>query len=101
MWWQLQLFACFIITLKHAMYRVWGFPLWVIGVAVLILCVAEPSFSKSMKLAPSFFQAWFVGQAGLAVFGCIVSYLVGDAGLTLKHYIGMAFAILSGYLLIS
>lgn len=101
MWWQLQLFACLIITLKNAIYRVWGFPLWVIGVACLILLMAEPSFSKSMKLAPSFFQAWFVGQAGLAVFGCVASYLVGDVGLETKHYIGMALAILSGYLLVS
>jgi len=101
MWWQLQLFACLIITLKNAIYRLHGFSLGAILAAIVILCVAEPSFSKSMKSAPSFFQAWFVGQAGLAVFGCVASYMVGDMGLTTRHYIGMVFALLSGYLLVS
>lgn len=101
MWWQLQLFACFVITLKNALYRAQGLTLTTIVAAIVTLCVAEPSFFKSMRLAPSFFQAWFVGQAGLAVFGCIASYLVGDVGLTMKHYIGMLFALASGYLLVS
>jgi len=101
MWWQLQLLGCFLVTVKNAIYKVQGFTLTAVVAAIVLLCMVEPSFMRSFKTAPSFFQAWFIGQAGLAVFGCIASYIVGDAGLTLKHYIGMVFALLSGYLLIS
>jgi len=101
MWWQLQLLACLSVTVKGAIYRTQGFTLTAVVAAIVLICILEPSFLKSFKTAPSFFQAWFVGQASLAVFGCIASYLVGDIGLTFKHYMGMFFALLSGYLLIS
>jgi len=101
MWWQLQLFGCLLVTIKDAIYKVQGFTLTAGIAAVALLVVIEPSFIKSFKTAPSFFQAWFIGQAGLAVFGCIASYVVGDTGLTMKHYFGMFFALASGYLLIS
>lgn len=100
-WILLTLVACALVTLKQALYREFGFVLWMPVVVLAILIVAEYSFCSAFSKAPSFFSAWFIGYIALAVFGVIASQILGDAGITLKQYIGMFLSILAGYLLIS
>ena len=90
-----------MITTKHAIYRVNQFSIEVAALAIIIIAFAEVAFWKALQLAPSFFQPWFLGHVALAFFGIIASQVLGDTDITVRNYIGMVFAMIAGYLLVT
>lgn len=100
MWWiPIILFACALIVTKHAMYRANEFAWTIAGIAAILILGAEVCFWKGLRMAPNFFQPWFLGHVALALFGIVASMILGDKGISTQHYIGMAMAIGAGYLL--
>jgi hypothetical protein len=100
MWWiPIILVSCALIVTKHAMYRANAFSWGIVGIAAVLVILAEIGFWKGLRLAPSFFQPWFLGHVALALFGIVASLILGDKGITTQHYVGMAMALGAGYLL--
>jgi len=84
---------------KHALYRANAFSWTIAGIAAVLIVGAEFGFWKGLRMAPSFFQPWFLGHVALAVFGIGASLILGDKGISTQHYVGMAMAVGAGYLL--
>lgn len=101
MWWKLQLLGCLVITIKNAIYSAYGLTVSVAIAALVLICIGEPAFYKSFRTAPTFFQVWFLGQVTLTVFGFGASVILGDGVLATRYYVGMALALISGYLLVT
>lgn len=100
MWWiPIILASCLLIVVKNSLYRTNSFSWGMVACVVVILVLAETGFWNGIRMANSFFQPWFLGLAAMALFGLAASYVLGDTGLTTKHYVGMAMAIGSGFLL--
>jgi len=104
MWLVLQLIAILCITFVHTFNR-WaginniGFMV-VWPVNITMQAIIAPLFIFSYKLAPSFFQAWFIGTLAICFFGFIVSLFIFGEVLTLKYIIGVIFAVISMILLV-
>lgn len=102
MWWIfLIIAACALITTKHGLYRANEFSYKIASFAALLIICAEVGFWKGLRLAPSFFQPWFLGHVTLGLLGLLTSWLLGDVGIGTRHYIGAAMAFVAGVLLVS
>ena len=104
MWWILQIAAITCVTIALIFARWYGlnytgaFVPW--SVKVGIEFIAAFAFIKSYAMAPSFFQPWFLGAAGLALFGFLGSLIFfGEAISTLK-ILGASLAVIGSVLLI-
>jgi len=100
MWWSTQIIACVLITVVNVGFRYYGFSFWPIFVGVLVCIPVEICFAKSYSIAPSFFQAWFFGTILLTVFGFVISLLVFDGVVSVRHYFGLVLATVGAYLLV-
>jgi len=103
MWWIYQSIAVVCVTAALAFGRWYGLHYegillpW--AVKVIIEIVAAYAFIKSFMLAPSFFQAWFLGTALLSLFGFLISLMFfGEVITTVK--VGGAILALSGVVLL-
>ncbi len=92
MWWVTQIVACMLITFVNVGFRYYGFSFWLVVVGVLVGVPVEVCFAKSYSTAPSFFQVWFLGNILLVGFGFIVSLLVFDGVVSVRHYVGLVLA---------
>jgi hypothetical protein len=100
MWWVLQIIACFLIAIANTIFRQYGFALWTVSLAIFLAIPIEICFAKSYSIAPTFFQAWFVGNAALVVAGFLISFLIFDGIVTPIYLIGVILTMIGGYLLI-
>jgi hypothetical protein len=62
---------------------------------IIAATTASWMFLKSYQLAPSFFQAWFVGTAALTLLGFFGSLFYFKETISIFNYIG-AFVVISG-----
>jgi hypothetical protein len=100
MWWILQVTGCLAITATLTYMRVAGLHAAPYAVYVLVQAAFIGwAFPISYMKAPSFFQAWFLGNATLALGGFAVSFYLKDVVLT-HNYVGAALAIIGSILLI-
>ena len=101
MWWILQIVACVGVTAAQVVNRTYGVGLvsWT-TYTVIAASLTYWGFSKSYAIAPSFFGAWFVGQAALGVLGVVASFLFFKDQVSTAQWIGMLLTIVGGYLLI-
>jgi drug/metabolite transporter (DMT)-like permease len=89
LWWILQITGSLGIYFALASGRIYGlcwrsyFTYVAIGTTT-----ASWMFLKSYQLAPSFFQAWFVGTASLAIIGFIGSMFYFKESPTALGYFG-------------
>lgn len=100
MWWMLQIIASLAIIGKQFVYRSMGVTVTSIILILLALSIAEPSFFKSFKLAPNFFQPYFLCSGVLAVGGWLVSILFFKESPNLYQYIGAVLAVGGSALLV-
>jgi predicted Abi (CAAX) family protease len=100
-WIIIILAANLLVTFKHAIYRTQGVSLTSVLLVLFLLATAEVAYWKGMRMAPSFFQPWFLGLAALVFFGLATSWIIGDSGITTRHYIGVVLAIGASCLLVS
>lgn len=100
MWWILQVTGCLAITATLTYMRVAGLNVATYSVYILVQAAFIGwAFPVSYERAPSFFQAWFIGNATLAIGGFAVSLLLKDI-VHIHNYIGAALAIIGTVLLI-
>jgi len=103
MWWIYQLIAVICVTVALTFGRWYGLHYEGIAlpwaVKVVIEVVAAYAFIKSFMLAPSFFQAWFLGTVLLSLFGFLVSLMFFGEVITMVKVGGVILA-LSGMVLL-
>ena len=101
MWWILQVTGCLSITAALSYMRIAGLNVSTYTVYVLVqaLFIAW-AFPISYRLAPSFFQAWFLGNATLALGGFAVSWFYLKEVAHIHNYVGAVMAIVGSLLLI-
>lgn len=100
-WWLTQIVACLVVAIVNSLFRYFGLS-WKIILFVLPFIIWNLTlFCTSFQKAPTFFQAWFLGNAALAVFGFTISYIFFDGMINLKHYLGMMFTIAGMTLLVT
>ncbi len=96
LWWVLQITGS--LGVYFALIPGKKFGLCVKSYVIYMIIAATTAswmFLKSYQLAPSFFQAWFVGNAALTLFGFFGSLFYFGESLSIIKYIG-ACAIISG-----
>ena len=106
MWWVLQLIAMMLVTGVLAFARWFSqthpgagiFIPWI--TKILNEFLAAFCFIKSYALAPTFFQPWFLGTAGMAIFGFILSLILFSEVLTITKIVGAALAVIGAVLLV-
>jgi hypothetical protein len=101
LWWILQITGSIgvMIALTFGMihgfcWKSYGFYMFMAGTT------AGWMFLKSYETAPSFFHAWFMGTAALALLGFFTSKYYFNETLILPNYIGAVITILGSGLLI-
>lgn len=101
MWWILQIVACMGVAAAQVVNRKYGvcFTSWTVY-TLIAASLTYYGFSKSYSIAPSFFGAWFVGQAALGVLGVLASFLFFKDQVSTAQWIGMILTLIGGYLLI-
>jgi len=67
---------------------------------IIAATTASWMFLKSYQLAPSFFQAWFIGTAALGLIGFLGSFFYFKEVISIANYVGAATGLLGLYLLI-
>jgi hypothetical protein len=101
LWWILQITGSMGVLVALAYGRSHGFSWNSYGV---YMCVAATTagwmFLKSYEISPSFFHAWFVGTAALALLGFFASKYYFKEILILPNYIGVIIIMLGSGLLI-
>jgi len=103
MWWIYQSIAVICVTAALTFGRWYGLHYegialpWAVKVA--IETVAAYAFIRSYMLAPSFFQAWFLGVVLLSLFGFLISLMFFGEVITMVK-IGGAILALSGVVLL-
>lgn len=101
MWILLQMLACLIVVGINSIYRQYGLTWATWLLSLLFVLPAQFFYGRSFEQAPTFFSAWFLGSAVLAVSGFLVSLLLFDGIVNTKCYIGLALTIVGAYLLIA
>lgn len=100
-WWLTQIIACVGVTVVNSIFRVYGLSTKIIIFTLPLAIFNIILFCASFEKASSFFQAWFLGNAALAIFGLVVSLIFFDGIIQWKYYLGMALALTGGYLLVT
>ena len=104
MWWIYQSVAVICVTAALTFGRWYGLHYegillpW--AVKVVIEIVAAYAFIKSFMLAPSFFQAWFLGTVLLSLFGFLVSLMFFGEVITMVKVGGVILALSGMFLLV-
>ncbi len=100
-WWIIQVTGCLSITVALAYMRMVGLSASSYA-AYVILQVAFIgwAFPISYAKAPSFLQAWFLGNATLALGGFVISCFYLKEIANIHNYIGAAAVIIGSVLLI-
>ena len=99
MWWFLQILACLLIAVYNSIYKHYGISLSIWLYTLVLVLPTQFMFAKSFAMAPSFFGVWFLGNVALITFGFLSSVFIFGEVVLLKHYIGLALAMIAGYLL--
>ena len=101
LWWILQITGSMGVLVALAYGRSHGFTWNSYGV---YMCMAATTigwmFLKSYEIAPSFFGAWFVGTAALALLGFLASRYYFNEVLILPNYLGAITVLIGSALLI-
>ena len=113
MWWIYQLVAIMCVTIALVFARWYGYAYtgkigFLLGSSLLvpwavkvgIEFIAAFAFIKSYNIAPSFLQPWFLGAAGLALFGFIVSLIFFGEAVSIVKILGALLAVVGSVLLI-
>src|SRR6056297_251753 len=101
MWWITQIIAIFFIFLAQVLNRHFGLSFYgVTCYSMITVFILSWLLPLSYQLAPSFFQAYFLGIIALSVFGVIGSNLFFNDAISLINYIGI-FLSLGGCVLIN
>lgn len=101
LWWILQITGSMGVAVALTYGMIHGFSWKSFFVyAVLSITTFSWMFLKSYDVTPSFFQAWFVGGAALALLGFFTSKYYFNEVLILPNYIGAAITIIGSALLI-
>lgn len=101
LWWVLQITGSMGVLVALAYGRVHGFSWNSYGVYMFMIgTTAGWMFLKSYNISPSFFHAWFVGTASLALLGFLTSKYYFNEILILPNYIGAIIIMLGSGLLI-
>jgi len=101
LWWILQITGSLGVYFALVPGRKFG--LCVKSYAIYIIIAATTAswmFLKSYQLAPSFFQAWFVGTAALALLGFAGSVFYFKEAISITNYLGAVACITGSALLI-
>jgi len=101
LWWILQLVGCAGVYIAFVPSRTLGL-CWKSYLFYLILAITTFSwmFLKSFETAPSFFQAWFVGTASLALCGFLGSLFYFGETISTVNYAGATISLIGAVLLI-
>lgn len=99
MWWTYQVLGCLVVTAIVTFISKKGLTVTTWGTYVLAQVWVAWAFHMSYKLAPTFFQAWFVGNATLALGGFAISCYCREA-IHLYNYAGAAMVFMGAVLLI-
>lgn len=101
LWWILQVIGSAGVCMTLAYSRIHGFCLksYLVYV-VMAITVMGWMFLKSYEIAPSFFQAWFIGTSALAIFGLSTSYFYFNEIINIPNYIGMVLVMIGSLLMI-
>jgi hypothetical protein len=101
MWWSLQITGCLAIVATLTYSRIAGLcpTTYAVYVAVQAVFIAW-AFPVSYSKAPSFLQAWFLGNAVLALGGFAVSTLFLKEIANIHNYVGAVAVIIGSILLI-
>jgi drug/metabolite transporter (DMT)-like permease len=89
------------VVIAQVVNRIYGVGLasWTIY-TIIAASLTYWGFSKSYSTAPSFFGAWFVGQAAMGILGLLASFLFFKDQISTAQWIGMVLTVTGGYLLI-
>ena len=104
MWWILQIIGCLFIAGALTYARWYGinytglFNPWVVKVAAELVVAA--CLVKSFAIAPSHFQAWFIGMAILSLLGFVGSVIFFGEIISAVKIGGVALALVGAALLI-
>lgn len=100
-WWLLQVLGLSAVLVANILARkmgvCWFVYIWNVAMAILITGWA---FMVSYATAPSFFQAWFVATAILALYGFFGSIVILGESLSLMKVAGAMLAIAGAFLLV-
>lgn len=99
-WVVYQIIACILVGVINAGFRYYGINLKTWLCAIGVASLSQFCFGKSFTMAPSIFQPWVLGNLVLGLVGLLFSVLIFDGVLAFRHYIGLALALLAGFLLI-
>ncbi|MFW6046528.1 MAG: hypothetical protein ACOCP4_01910 [Candidatus Woesearchaeota archaeon] len=95
MWIIIQLIGIFIVFLAQMFNRYFGLSIYGVGMYMfLTVFFLSWILPYAYQIAPTFFQAYFLGIVGLSSFGLIGSYLVFNESLQLINIIGVVIAII-------
>lgn len=101
LWWILQITGSLGVYFALVPGRKFG--LCVKSYLIYIIIAATTAswmFLKSYQLAPSFFQAWFVGTAALALLGFLGSLFYFGESVSITNYVGATLGIIGSAMLI-
>ncbi len=101
LWWILQLVGCVGVYIALASGRIFGL-CWKSYLFYVTISTVTFSwmFLKSFEIAPSFFQAWFIGTASLALCGVIGSIFYFNETVSVINYVGAGISLIGATLLI-
>lgn len=102
LWWILQLTGSISVFIALTYGRIEGLN-WNSYLVYMSITAVSISwmFLKSFEIAPSFFQAWFVGTIALSLCGFAGSTLYFKEVVSLTNYIGAIIALTGSFLLIT
>lgn len=100
-WWLLQILGLSVILVSNILARkmgiCWFVYMWNVSLTILVTGWA---FMASYALAPSFFQAWFVATAIIALYGLFGSVVILGESLSLMKVAGASLALAGAFLLV-
>ena len=100
-WWLLQILGLSVVLVSNILARkmgvCWFVYIWNVSMAILVTAWA---FMMSYSIAPSFFQAWFVATAIIALYGFFGSTVILGEPLSLLKVVGAMLALAGAFLLV-
>ncbi len=101
LWWILQITGSMGVLVALTYGRVNGF-CWGSYFVYMFMAATTAGwmFLKSYEIAPSFFQAWFIGITALSLLGFLTSKYYFNDAIILPNYVGALATMLGSALLI-
>jgi hypothetical protein len=101
LWWILQVTGSMGVLVALMYSRIHGLCLKsYIVYLIMTITTASWMFMKSYEIAPSFFQAWFIGTGALALLGFGANYFYFNEVVSVTNYVGAIIALAGSLLLI-